>query len=137
MLIAMLRAGTVLNVAHWDGVAEWDPVGAGLCDATVECTAQPLVEKGWTYASGTFTPGPPPDPIPDPTGFGNAIFVDASIPIATRLQLMPWIPVLTTQIGNVALITLGWSELVAALAISADTQSTIHAYALQYAIPGI
>lgn len=75
--------------------------------------------------------------IPDPVSFGAAVFQDAAISLAIRLQLMPWIPVLQQQLSDPTLIAAGWADLVAGLPIGAGDRSAIAAHAAAYNVPGI
>jgi hypothetical protein len=134
----MLLDGVVVNVAVWDGVADWNPIEAGVCDSTVDVTGQ-AIHVGSTYADGAFTPPPTPPPAPDPNGFGTATLADASISMSSRLLVASWIPALglALQAGNVALISSTWSDLISAYAISSSDQTAIESLATEYGIPGL
>ena len=133
--LALIKSGVVENIALWDGSTSYDPVSAGLCDISVDVTDL-SVKIGDTYANGEFTSTPYPI-IPDPQAFMASVFADGSIPITTRLQLVPWKTAISDNLDNEAVITAAWDDLVTALSISTDNQTTIHNYAVAFGIPGI
>ena len=136
--IAMIKAGVVVGVALWDGVRPWDPVAGGLCDSTADVTsASPRPGPGWTYSGGVFADPGPSASGPDPIGFVRAVFEDSSIPIATRLALVPWRPAIEENLSAPPLISGAWAALVAEYAISPANQATVRGYAATFGIPGI
>lgn len=136
--MALIRQGIVWTVAAWDGIQPWDPIGAGLCDTLVDVTAQPTVGPGDTYANGVFT-HVPPTPVPDPAGFLRSIVGDATIAVATRNALGPWLYSLAAaiQAGDTGLISTEWGNLVSGLPISSADHMTIAGYASAHNVPGI
>lgn len=138
--IAIMLNGVVQNLAAWDGSSTWNPVEAGICDATIDVSdIVPPPQIGSTYAGGVFTPPAPPPAQPDPNAFGAAVLADSSITMASRLLVASWIPglVLALQADNIPLISSTWSDLCTQYAISSADQSAITALATQYAIPGL
>jgi hypothetical protein len=143
--VALILDDTVVGLAVWDGVSAWNPVGAGLCSTTVDVTNDPAVQVGSGYSGptgslvtgGTFTAPPPPAPTPAPGAFLTAIFNDSTLPMAFRLAAAPWLPVLTANMSNPALITQAWQALAAQYSLTSAQQTTVAGYATTYAIPGI
>ena len=57
--MAMIRYGIVQNIAVWDGINPWNPVGYVVVDIT---TVNTNVNIGWLYDNtGTFSAPPPED----------------------------------------------------------------------------
>ena len=129
----------VLGIALWDSVSPWDPIGTGGVAATVDVTAaSPPPGPGWTYAAGVFAIGPDPA-IPDPAGFLRDVTLDASIALAVRVALAPWLFGLgaAIQASDTALIAAAWSGLVASVPIGTADRQAVVAHASARHVPGI